>query len=76
MHKMEQNIISSVQNDDNSMCKHEDTFIQKTTESIHSENKQQGKDTTSKKITKNKTGTTNMVYRPKKLRKGLNDFIL
>lgn len=76
MHKMEQNIISSVQNDDNSMCKHEDTFIHKSTELIHSENKQQGKDTPSKKITKNKTGTTNMVHRPKKLRKGLNDFIL
>ncbi|XP_033197302.1 uncharacterized protein LOC117160571 isoform X1 [Bombus vancouverensis nearcticus] len=69
MHKMEQNIISSVQNDDNSMCKHEDTFIHKSTECIHSENKQQDKDTTSKKITKNKTGTTNMVHRPKKLKK-------
>ncbi|XP_068977857.1 non-homologous end-joining factor 1-like isoform X2 [Bombus flavifrons] len=69
MHKMEQNIISSVQNDDNSMCKHEDTFIHKSTELIHSENKQQGKDTSSKKITKNKTGTTNMVHRPKKLKK-------
>ncbi|XP_071870856.1 uncharacterized protein isoform X1 [Bombus fervidus] len=69
IHKMEQNIISSVQNDDNNMCKHEDTFIQKSTESIHSENKQQGEDTTSKKITKNKTGTTNMVHRPKKLKK-------
>ncbi|XP_050476378.1 non-homologous end-joining factor 1-like isoform X1 [Bombus huntii] len=69
MHKMEQNIISSVQNDDNSMCKHDDTFIHKSTECIHSENKQQDKDTTSKKITKNKTGTTNMVHRPKKLNK-------
>ncbi|XP_012238747.1 non-homologous end-joining factor 1 isoform X2 [Bombus impatiens] len=69
MHKMEQNIISSVQNDDNSMYKHEDTFIHKSTECIHSENKQQDKDTTNKKIIKNKTGTTNMVHRPKKLKK-------
>ncbi|XP_060811253.1 non-homologous end-joining factor 1-like [Bombus pascuorum] len=51
--------------DDNSMCKHEDTFIQKSTEPIHSEKKQQGEDTTSK----NKTGTTNMIHRPKKIKK-------
>ncbi|KAK1118951.1 hypothetical protein K0M31_013722 [Melipona bicolor] len=66
-----------VQNDGKNICNSEDTTVQRITESVHSEKKKQNKDTTSKKVTRNKIGTANISYRPpKKLKKGLYEPIL
>ncbi|KOX68851.1 Non-homologous end-joining factor 1 [Melipona quadrifasciata] len=65
-----------IQNDGKNICNSEDTTMQRITESVHSE-KKQNKDTTSKKVTRNKIGTANISYRPpKKLKKGLYEPIL
>lgn len=66
-----------VQNDGKNICNSEDTTVQRITESVHSEKKKQNKDTTSKKVTRNKIGTANISYRPpKKLKKGFYEPIL
>ncbi|CAD1471766.1 unnamed protein product, partial [Heterotrigona itama] len=68
MQKMMQNRF--VQNYSKNVCNSEDTTVQRTTKSVHSENEKQSKDTTSKKVTSNKIGTANLSYRPpKKLKK-------
>lgn len=75
MQKMVQNRF--VQNDSKNICNSEDTTTQRITESVHSENQKQNKDTTSKKVTSNKIGTANISYRPpKRIKKGLNESIL